>query len=52
MFRCKKDDGSYTNTTWKYYLAQCSRIQRALGICSGTSGAWVPAITVCNMRLF
>lgn len=36
---------------WKFYTAQCTRIQQALGICSGTSGAYVPAIVVCNQRL-
>jgi len=50
--RCKKDDGTYTMTTWKYFTAQCTRNQQALGICSGTSGAFVPAITVCLQRLF
>ena len=52
MFRCKKDDNTYTMTTWKYYTAQCTRIQQALSICSGISGAYLPAITVCNQRLF
>lgn len=41
-----------TCATWKYYYANCSRIQVALGICSANSGAYVPAITVCNQRLF
>ena len=50
--RCKKNDGSFTTTTWKFYTAQCTRVQQALGACSGTSGAWVPAVTVCNLRLF
>ena len=36
---------------WKFYTAQCTRIQQSLGICSGTSGAYVPAITVCNQKL-
>ena len=51
-FRCKKSDGSYTTTTWKYFTAQCTKNQQALGLCSGTSGGWVAAITVCNLRLF
>ncbi len=42
----------YTTTTWKFYTAQCTRIQQGLGICSGTSGAYVPAITVCIQKLF
>jgi hypothetical protein len=51
-FRCKNVDDTYTTTTWKFFTAQCTRNQQALGICSGVSGAWVPAITVCNLRLF
>ena len=51
-FRCRKDDGTYTLTTWKFYYTNCTTRQQALGICSATSGAWVPAITVCNLRLF
>ena len=43
---------SCTCAKWKFFTAQCSRIQQSLGICSGTSGAYVPAITVCNQRLF
>ncbi len=39
-------------TTWKYFTAQCTNIQQGLGICSGTSGAYVPAITVCIQKLF
>ena len=41
-----------TCAKWKFFTAQCSRNQQALGLCSGTSGAYVPAITVCNQRLF
>ena len=43
---------SCTCARWKYFTAQCTRNQQALGICNGTSGAYVPAITVCNQRLF
>lgn len=50
--RCKKDDGSYTTTTWLYFYPNCGRILQALGICSAKAGAYVPAITVCNQRLF
>ena len=42
---------SCTCAKWKFFTAQCSRIQQSLGICSGTSGAYVPAITVCNQRI-
>lgn len=37
---------------WKYFYPKCSRLQQALGICSGKSGAYVPAVTVCSHRLF
>ena len=50
--KCKKDDGTFTVTSWKYFFTQCTRNQQALGLCSAISGAWVPAITVCNQRLF
>lgn len=49
---CRLNDDSCTCAQWKYYTAQCTRIQQALGICSGMSGAYVPAITICNQRLF
>lgn len=54
-FACRKKTSSTSScacSTWKYYYAQCSRNQVALGICSASSGAYVPAITVCNQRLF
>jgi hypothetical protein len=46
-----------TNSTcscrkWRYFYSGCNRRQQVLGICSGMSGAYVPAITVCNQRLF
>lgn len=37
---------------WKIFYPRCSRILQALGTCSGRSGAWVPAVTICNQRLF
>lgn len=49
---CKIGTSSCTCAQWKYFTAQCTRIQQALGICSGMSGAYVPAVTVCNQRLF
>jgi len=52
-FRCLEPDKvTYTIVKWRYFYSQCSRIQNALGICSSTSGGYVPAITVCNQRLF
>jgi len=34
---------------WKYFMADCPKGNM---LCSGMSGAWVPAITVCAQRLF
>jgi len=34
---------------WKYFLADCPKGNM---LCSGMSGAWVPAITVCSQSLF
>jgi hypothetical protein len=50
-FRCKTGEG-YTYVKWLFFYAQCSRLQQGLGQCSATSGAYVPAITVCNQSLF
>lgn len=35
----------------KIWYASCSRVQEGLGICSSTSGAYVPAVTVCKEEL-
>lgn len=35
----------------KIWYANCSRVQEGLGICSSTSGAYVPAVTVCKEEL-
>lgn len=50
--RCKKPDGTYTTVTMLYFYPVCGRILQALGVCSAKAGAFVPAITVCNQRLF
>lgn len=34
---------------WKYFLADCPKTNQ---LCSGMSGAWVAAATVCSQRLF
>lgn len=47
--RCKKPNGVYTTVTWRYFLANCPKVNQ---LCSGFSGAYVPAITVCNQQLF
>lgn len=49
---CKIGANSCTCAKTKFFYTQCSRIQQALGICSAVNGAYVPAITVCNQRLF
>lgn len=41
-----------TCATWKFFFPQCTRSQIASGTCNGRAGAYVPAITVCNQRLF
>jgi uncharacterized delta-60 repeat protein len=46
-----------TNSTcscrkWRFFYSGCNKRQQVLGICSGLSGAYVPAITVCNQKLF
>lgn len=46
------DNPIISTVTWKYFTAQCTRVQQGLGICGGTSGAYVPAITVCAQKLF
>ena len=34
---------------WKFFLANCPKGNM---MCSGMSGAWVPAVTVCVQQLF
>ncbi len=34
---------------WKYFYANCPKTNY---LCSATSGAWVPAVTVCAQQLF
>lgn len=51
-FACFKPDSTCTCAKWKFFNANCTRSQNALGICSSLSGAYVPAITVCNQRLY
>jgi hypothetical protein len=36
----------------RLFYPRCSRILAALGVCNGVAGAYVPAITVCNQRIF
>jgi hypothetical protein len=43
---------TYTQAKWKYFYSNCTRLQQNLGLCSASSGAYVPAITVCIQRLF
>jgi len=46
---CRKPDGSLTCSKWTYFFADCPKNNM---MCSGMSGGYVPAITVCNQRLF
>jgi len=34
---------------WKYFLANCPKNNQ---LCSGMSGGWVSAITICGQRLY
>ncbi len=34
---------------WKYFMADCRKPNM---MCSGMSGAWVAAATVCSQRLY
>jgi uncharacterized delta-60 repeat protein len=43
---------SCTCSKWKYFYTNCTRLQQNLGICTNSSGAYLPAIVVCNQRLF
>jgi uncharacterized delta-60 repeat protein len=45
---CRKSDGSISCSKWKYFMADCPKNNR---MCSGMSGAYLPAITICNQRL-
>jgi len=46
---CEKPDGTYTCATWRKFRVSCPKVN---GQCSSLSEAWVPAVTVCNQRLF
>lgn len=64
-FYCRKPNGVLTTLTqkcaransrvnklcggWKYFLASCPKGNM---MCSGMSGGWVAAVTVCGQRLF
>jgi len=47
--RCLKPNGVYTTTAWRYFYANCPATNR---LCSGSSGAYVAAITICTQRLW
>lgn len=34
---------------WKYFMADCPKNNQ---MCSGMSGGWVAAVTVCGQRLY
>lgn len=39
----------FRGVSWKYFYAQCPKTNF---LCSSISGAYVPAITVCNQQLW
>jgi len=47
--RCRKPDGVLTTAEWRFFYANCPKLNQ---LCSSTSGAWVAAITVCQQALF
>jgi hypothetical protein len=51
-FNCQKTSDSCTCATWRFFYPNCTRANIAAGLCSGRGGAYVPAITVCNLKLF
>jgi len=46
---CRKANGVLTCSKWKYFVANCPKGNM---MCSGMSGAYVPAVTVCGQKLF
>lgn len=46
---CTKSDGTIVTVTYKLFKANCPAVNQ---LCSGTSTAYVAAITVCNQALF
>lgn len=51
--RCLKSGSGaqavYTHVTWRLFYADCPKINQ---LCNKKSNAFVPAITVCNQKLF
>jgi uncharacterized delta-60 repeat protein len=41
-----------TCSKWRFFYPNCTRANVVAGLCSGKSGAYVPAITICNQRIF
>jgi hypothetical protein len=46
---CRKPNGVLTCSKWSYFMANCPKGNM---MCSGMSGAYVPAVTVCGQKLF
>ena len=48
--RCKNTvDGTYRTVTWRVFYPQCPRLNMT---CNPLAGAYVAAITVCQLRLW
>lgn len=47
--RCKKSDGTYVTVTWRLFYPNCPRLNQ---LCNPLSGAYVSAVTVCQLSLF
>ena len=50
-FKCLVGTAQCECTNWKFFAPACSKILQSLGICQGNTGAYVPAITVCNQKI-
>lgn len=46
---CKKPNGDKVAVTWRLFYPNCGKLNQS---CNPLAGAWVAAITVCNLRLF
>jgi len=48
--KCKKPDGTYTTVTWRIFYPVCPKINTVN--CNPQAGAFLAAVTVCQLRLF
>jgi hypothetical protein len=46
---CINSDGSFRKVQWRYFYANCPKVNQ---LCSGISGGYVAASTVCRQQLY